>query len=76
MVLPVMVRYARKTKELYLGSETPEGKASKWTSHYEEGAWTNLTAESARSNMLQVAAQWSPCSPPQTVKPVRLRSPF
>ena len=37
--LPVIVRYARKTKELYLGSEGEDGKASKWTSYYQGDTW-------------------------------------
>ncbi|GAA0851814.1 type I DNA topoisomerase [Aliiglaciecola litoralis] len=36
---PTMVRFSRKTKQQYVTSETPEGKASGWAAWYENGKW-------------------------------------
>ena len=34
-----LVRYSRKTKQQYVMSETPEGKASGWSAWFKDGQW-------------------------------------
>ncbi|AWL11774.1 DNA topoisomerase [Saliniradius amylolyticus] len=36
---PTVVRFSRKTKQQYVMSETPEGKASGWSAWYDNGKW-------------------------------------
>jgi len=36
---PTIVRYSRKNNQIYVGSETPEGKATKWSCRYSGGRW-------------------------------------
>ncbi|MFW5698618.1 MAG: DNA topoisomerase, partial [Planctomycetota bacterium] len=38
---PAKIRFARKAKRHYVSSETPEGKPTKWSAHYDEhsGSW-------------------------------------
>ena len=35
---PTLIRWSRKTAEMYLGSEI-DGKASKWKQFYKNGRW-------------------------------------
>lgn len=37
---PSLVRFSRKTKQQYVMSETPEGKATGWSAWYKDGKWT------------------------------------
>ena len=37
---PTLIRFARKSAEMYLGSEV-DGKAGKWKLHYRNGRWTD-----------------------------------
>jgi len=34
-----MVRFSRKTQELYVSTDNEEGKASGWTAYFEGGKW-------------------------------------
>ncbi len=36
---PTIVRFSRKTKQQYVTSETPDGKATGWAAWYESGKW-------------------------------------
>ena len=36
---PTIVKFSRKNQAQYIGSETPEGKATKWSLLYENGKW-------------------------------------
>ncbi len=36
---PTLVKFSRKNQAQYIGSETPEGKATKWSLVYQDGKW-------------------------------------
>jgi len=36
---PTLVKFSRKNQAQYIGSETPEGKQTKWSLIYQDGKW-------------------------------------
>ncbi|EMR5821840.1 hypothetical protein LHN34_003812, partial [Acinetobacter baumannii] len=36
---PTIVKFSRKNQSQYVGSETPEGKQTKWSLIYQDGKW-------------------------------------
>ena len=39
---PTLVKFSRKNQAQYIGSETPEGKATKWSLVYQDGQWVEV----------------------------------
>jgi DNA topoisomerase-1 len=37
---PTVVKFSRKNQQQYIGSETPEGKQTKWSLVFQSGKWT------------------------------------
>ncbi|CAG67420.1 type I DNA topoisomerase [Acinetobacter baylyi] len=37
---PALIKFSRKNQAQYVGSETPEGKQTKWSLVYQDGKWT------------------------------------
>lgn len=36
---PTLIKFSRKNQAQYIGSETPEGKQTKWNLVFEKGKW-------------------------------------